>query len=110
MTSANPCYCGHDCARCVTYLATVRDDDALRRTSRRFYRDTFGIDIPSDKLCCLGGRSDTVMPLCRTCPFAACCRRRGIDRCADCPDYPCPAIADYTAKYVNRVNQIPQGD
>lgn len=23
----NPCYCGHDCARCVTYLATVRDDE-----------------------------------------------------------------------------------
>ncbi len=24
-----PCYCGHDCARCVTYIATQKNDDKL---------------------------------------------------------------------------------
>ena len=110
MTSAALCFCGHDCAVCITRLATLRDDDALRRRSQAFYRDVLGLEIPLADLRCLGGRSETVMPLCRTCPFAACCRRRGIARCVDCPDYPCPTLADYTAKYVNRANQIPQGD
>lgn len=104
------CFCGHDCARCVTRLATVRGDDALRKQSRRFYRETFGLDVPLADLHCLGGRSGAVMPLCRSCPFADCCRRRGIHRCADCPDSPCPALRDYTARYVNRCNQIPQGE
>ena len=25
------CYCGHDCARCLTYLATINDDEDLRK-------------------------------------------------------------------------------
>ena len=110
MPAPSPCCCGHDCARCLTYLATVRDDDSLRRQSQRFYRETLALDIPLADLYCLGGRSEVVMPLCRECPFTACCRTRGIDRCADCPDSPCPALADYAAKYVNHTNQINQGE
>lgn len=110
MPNPNPCYCGHDCARCVTYLATVRDDDDLRRQAQRFYRDTFGLDIPLADLHCLGGRSRARFSLCRDCPWTACCRRRGLDRCADCPEYPCPPLADYIVKYVNRCNQLNQGE
>lgn len=108
MPAPPACFCGHDCARCVTYLATIRDDDALRRQSQRFYRDTLGLDVPLADLHCLGGRSGDVFPLCRGCPFAACCRSRGLDRCADCPDYPCPTLADYAARCVNRCNQLPE--
>lgn len=36
---ANFCYCGHDCSKCVTYIATQRNDDNLRRQSQRFYKD-----------------------------------------------------------------------
>ena len=25
-----PCYCGHDCAKCITYIATQTNDDNLR--------------------------------------------------------------------------------
>ena len=30
------CYCGHDCSRCVTYIATQTDDDSLREQSQSF--------------------------------------------------------------------------
>ena len=30
------CCCGHDCGRCITYLATVFDDEELRRRSQAF--------------------------------------------------------------------------
>ena len=104
------CFCGHDCARCVTRLATVCGDNTLREQARQFYRDSLGLDIPLADLHCLGGRSNDVMSLCRDCPFAVCCRQRGLQHCTDCPDHPCPPLRDYTARYVNRANQIPQGD
>ena len=49
------CYCGHDCARCLTYLATIRNDEKLRKQSQRFYKTEFGIDIPLKDIYCLGG-------------------------------------------------------
>ncbi len=103
----NPCFCGHDCARCVTFLATVREDESLRERSREFYRKTFGIDLPADEFRCHGGRTDKVFRLCRECPFASCCRERGIPSCEECPEFPCAMLADYREKYVNKTNQLP---
>lgn len=106
-TKTTPCgCCGHDCARCVTYLATVRDDDRLRCQAQQFYCDTFAVDLPLDVFHCLGCRSEDVFVLCRDCPFTACADRHGLTSCADCEDDPCPALADYQKKYVNRCNQI----
>lgn len=108
MSVPSPCFCGHDCARCVTYLATLRKDEKLRRQSQHFYLETFGREIPLAKLSCCGGRSDNRFFLAHDCPFRSCAERRGLDRCTDCPDYPCPPLDDYTAKYVNRCNQLPE--
>jgi hypothetical protein len=48
-----------------------------------------------------------VFRLCRECPFAACCRKRGLHSCGDCPEFPCAMLAEYRRKYVNKTNQIP---
>lgn len=101
-----PCYCGHNCSRCVVYLATVRDSDTLRLQAQRFYRDTFGFDIPLSEVRCLGGRSDTVLKLCEGCPWRTCCRERGLEACSDCPEYPCAPLERYIEKYVNKCGQI----
>lgn len=34
-----PCYCGHDCAKCVTYIGMKNNDDYLREQSEKFYND-----------------------------------------------------------------------
>jgi hypothetical protein len=101
-----PCYCGHDCARCITYIATLRNDDNLRRQSQSFYKERFGLDIPLEKFNCEGGRSQNVFELCKECPFVKCCKERSVDSCSKCPEYPCKEISDYQAKYVNKCNQI----
>ena len=101
----NLCYCGHDCARCITYLATQKDDDALREQSRKFYKEEFGQDIPLKEFHCMGGRSEDVFVLCRECPFRKCCRERGLETCSSCAEYPCEMLAAYQAKYVNQCNQ-----
>ena len=101
-----PSYCGHDCARCITYIATLRNDNNLRRQSQSFYKEQFGLDIPLEKINCEGGRSQNVFELCKSCPFVKCCKERSVDSCSKCPEYPCKEISDYQAKYVNKCNQI----
>jgi len=95
------CYCGHDCARCKVYLATVRGDEALREQSRQFYKAEFNLDVPLQGLYCLGGHSELVMPLCRGCPWMACAKTKGLAKCKDCGEYPCEPLAAYQKKYVN---------
>ncbi|MBR5222406.1 MAG: DUF3795 domain-containing protein [Clostridia bacterium] len=99
--------CGHDCSRCKIYLATVHDDEQLRQESKQFYRDAFSADLPLHTFHCLGCRSEDVFALCRDCPFTVCADRHGVTHCADCAEYPCPALTEYQKTYVNRCNQIP---
>ncbi len=101
-----PCYCGHDCSRCITYIATQKNDDDLRRQSQSFYRERFSLDIPLEKFNCEGGRSENVFELCKNCPFVKCCKERNVNSCSKCPEYPCKEISDYQAKYVNKCNQL----
>lgn len=110
MDTTGLCYCGHDCSRCITFLATKHEDGDLREQSRKFYQEEFGRDIPLADICCSGGRSENIFILCRECPFRECCRNRGLTACGDCPDYPCGMLADYMEKYINRCNQFPEED
>lgn len=104
------CYCGHDCARCNTYLATKNNDDVLRHASRSFYSSEFGMNLDLKLIRCLGGRSDDFFILCNNCPFIKCCRERKITSCKDCSEYPCVQITEYEKKYVNKCNQIRRSD
>ena len=98
--------CGHDCSRCVTYLATIKNDDALRKQSQQFYKTMFGLDIPLDEVNCLGCQSNNVFKLCKSCPFTKCVSERKIAECSECVEYPCKVLAEYQEKYVNKCNQI----
>ena len=106
--SAGKCWCGHDCARCITYLATVTGDAALRARAREFYKNEFGFDIPEDGIHCMGGRTEDVFALCRDCPFRKCCREKDVAGCDMC-DEPCGMYEEYRDRYVNRCNQV-QGE
>ena len=105
-TSIVPCYCGHDCARCITYIATQNSDDHLRKQSQEYYKETLGIDVPLEKFNCKGGRSEDVFELCMACPFKKCCQINGVNACNKCQYYPCKDIAEYEIKYVNKGNQL----
>ena len=106
MTMSFICFCGHDCSRCITYLATIKDDDGLRKQSQKFYKNEFGYDIPLSDIHCMGGRSDNIFYLCHGCPWMKCCKKHNINSCSDCGEYPCKPLAEYQEKYVNKCNQI----
>lgn len=86
------CYCGHDCGRCVTFWATLQDDESLRTRAARYYQDEMGQNLPLEAFHCLSGRSDEVMAACRACPFMKCCGEKGVQA--------------YAQKYVNKANQV----
>lgn len=100
------CYCGHDCSRCITYIATINNDENLKAQVKEFYKNQFCYDIPIDEVHCLGGRSSEMFIFCRDCPFIKCCRERKISACVDCAVYPCKKIGEYEKKYVNKYHQI----
>ncbi|MDR1687201.1 MAG: DUF3795 domain-containing protein [Clostridiales bacterium] len=100
------CYCGHDCSKCVTYLATIGGDMQLKRKSTVFYKEEFNFELPLESIHCMGGRSDEVMQGCRDCPYKKCCREKNLSACSECTDYPCANLAWYIDKYVNKVNQV----
>lgn len=99
------CCCGHDCSKCRTFLATLNDDQTIRKLVVEYYESTFGLDLPLEKICCFSGRSDEMMDPCRQCPFLKCCDDRGLSSCAQCSFQPCRQLEEYS-KYVNKSNQV----
>ncbi len=92
----DPCYCGHDCGRCMVRCGDPRAAD--------FYRNEMGISMMPEELYCGGGHSDSVMQLCAGCPMRNCCRGKGLESCIDC-ETPCTTYLEYGKKYVNKVGQ-----
>jgi len=100
------CFCGHDCSCCITYFATINDDNNLLFRAQQFYKNEFGFDIPLEDIQYLGGRSDRIFGLCLNCPWMKCCKGRAINFCSECEDYPCAPLMDYKDKFVNKCHQI----
>ncbi len=93
----DPCYCGHDCGRCMVHHGDPR--------AMEFYRDVMGISVKPEELCCGGGHSDEVMSLCGQCPMRNCCRNKGLLTCIDCEE-PCRTYLEYVKKFVNKMGLI----
>ncbi len=100
------CYCGHDCSKCVTYIATKTNDNILRGQAKSFYKSEFSQDISLESFNCFGGRTENPFILCNTCPFKKCCKEKNIVACDQCSNYPCNMLEEYQKKYVNKCNQI----
>lgn len=102
----SPCFCGHDCSRCYLYLGTKFSSEEYKTKAREFYKAEFGIDVPREKLHCMGGRSEDLFYLCEACPFRSCARDKNLASCRECETYPCAELKKYTEKHVNRCGQL----
>lgn len=103
----NPiCYCGHDCSRCRTYLATVRGDKEMQKEAHAYYENLTKLELPTEEIRCCGGRTEELLFLVDECPFRECCRMNDFDSCKDCDEYPCSMLKNYQDQYVNKSNQV----
>lgn len=88
--------CGFDCARCEVCIATLSDDDALRReVARKWQAMNQTEEITPETILCTGCRTaGAKLPFCSLCKIRRCVLRHGFATCRDCPQkISCPTIA-----------------
>lgn len=81
-------YCGLDCETCDARIATLNDDNALRRKVAILWSELNGVEIKSEDINCEGCRIDGVKtPFCdMLCPIRQCALSRGLQTCGDCTE------------------------
>ena len=81
-------YCGLDCEICDARLATVNDDDELRRKTAKLWSELNGAEITPEMIRCTGCRFDGVKtPYCEAmCPIRRCASGRKVETCGACPE------------------------
>ena len=79
-------YCGLDCETCEARMATMNNDDALRKKVARLWSELNGVEITPEMINCVGCRIDGVKsPYCDSlCPIRHCALKRGVETCGDC--------------------------
>lgn len=80
--------CGLDCERCEARIATVNDDDVLRRRVAEEWSRLNGVEITPEMINCVGCRIEGAKtPYCESlCPVRLCVEEKGYETCGDCPD------------------------
>ncbi len=87
--------CGLDCEKCDARLATINNDDGLRRKTAELWSKLNNVEITPEMINCTGCRLDGVKtPFCGfICPIRKCVMGKGLATCADCKDvYECATL------------------
>jgi len=53
-------YCGVECSKCTAYIATINNDDELRRRYAAEQSEFFGMEILPEQINCVGCLEDGV--------------------------------------------------
>lgn len=79
-------YCGLDCKACEAYIATVNNDDALRRKVAARWSELNRVEITPEMISCEGCRVDGLKtPFCEAlCPIRQCALGRKVETCGEC--------------------------
>ena len=87
-------YCGIKCSECPAYIATQKNDDALRAETAKKWSEMFKSDIKASDINCDGCPSDSprLFSYCATCEIRKCAREKKLATCAACPEYSCQKL------------------
>lgn len=81
-------YCGLDCEKCEARLATVENDDRLRKRVAKEWSQLNSVEITLEMINCSGCRIEGVKtPYCGyICPIRQCALKEGVGTCGECPE------------------------
>ncbi len=87
-------FCGLDCEQCEAFIATRRNDDALRAAVAEKWAREYGAPIKAEHINCTGCSSAGVKTYyCeQLCEVRKCAVGKSVGTCAECSDFPCPAL------------------
>ena len=79
-------YCGLDCESCEARIATINNDDTLRRKVADEWSKLNNVTITPEMINCMGCRVDGVKTVyCDSlCPIRQCALKKQVDTCGDC--------------------------
>ena len=80
--------CGLDCEKCDAYLATIRNDQALREKTAKLWAELNNAPILPEHINCEGCRLNGPKTyFCSTlCQVRQCALGKGFTTCGDCPE------------------------
>ena len=94
--------CGLDCASCDARVATINNDDILRRATVEKWKIAYNApDLSPEMINCTGCRKDGVkIDHCYKCEIRNCAKDRGFSTCGDCREMDNCSIVSGVHKYV----------
>ena len=92
-------YCGISCSDCAAYIATQKNDDALRAKTAKEWSERFKREVKASDLDCDGCPSDSqrIIQYCKICEIRKCAREKKLASCALCNSYPCEKLSKFLA-------------
>jgi len=87
-------FCGLDCSRCETYLATQADDNDRRAAVAKQWSEKYNFDIKPEHINCDGCLSEErkFFYCSDMCEIRKCCMEKQIANCASCNMYVCDTL------------------
>ncbi len=84
-------YCGLDCEVCDAFVATKNNDSQLKAQVAQRWSKLYKKTINPEDVHCRGCKSQGTQGIyCQSmCRIKPCCREKGIQTCAHCPEFPC---------------------
>jgi hypothetical protein len=94
--------CGLDCVTCDAWIATIKDDDELRKAVADKWRIAFNApDITAAMINCTGCREEGVkFSHCEMCEIRKCVKAKGFETCGDCQELGTCTIVAAIHKFV----------
>ena len=103
--------CGLDCEKCDARIATITNDNALRKKTAALWTKLNGVTITPDMINCTGCRIEGAKtPFCdKLCPVHNCVREKKLDTCADCEKMDkCPTLGCIVVNSSSVLNNLKQ--
>jgi hypothetical protein len=94
--------CGLNCETCEARVATVQNDDNLRKaTAEKWQKMYNAASLTPESINCTGCRMDGAkFAHCETCKIRQCVNEKGYETCGDCPEMTTCEIVSMVHKYV----------
>lgn len=102
-------YCGLDCEKCEARLATLKNDDSLRKKVAKEWSELNSVQITPDMINCTGCRIDGAKtPFCESyCEIRKCASNREYNTCGECSEMSnCEKLAMITRNNSEALNNL----
>jgi hypothetical protein len=103
-------FCGLICTECPAYLATLNNDDEMRKATAKKWSEMYKSDIKPENINCTGCTTEGIkFHHCTECEMRLCGIAKGVKNCGWCAEYPCKTVKAFL-KYVPDAKKVLDGE